>query len=59
MKMFNTHKNIGSAKYVVNQHNGISKHNDGSNFFDIKIFKNKKDLSRFINSLIKIGYKEN
>ena len=49
--------NVGKSKYVVNYHNGISKHNDGSNFYDIAIFKNKKDLNNFIQNLEKQDYK--
>lgn len=46
MKIFNTNYNIGKAKYVINTHDGVKKHNDGSMFFDIHIFKNKKDFLR-------------
>ena len=48
--------NIGHAKYVVSYHNGIKKHNDGSDFFDIAIFKNKKKLNDFILELVNDGY---
>lgn len=47
---------IGRAKYTVNFHDGVSTHDDGSPFFDIKIFKNKKDLQDFIDKLEKEGY---
>jgi len=49
---------IGKAKYVVNFHDGVKKHGDGSDFFDIAIFKNKKKLNAFIKSLASDGYKE-
>ena len=39
-KNFNTMYRIGNAKYVVNFHDGVNKHKDGSDFYDIKIFKN-------------------
>lgn len=55
---YNLQYNIGKAKYVVNFHNGIKKHKDGSKFFDIKIFSNKKDRDIFIDSLIQQGYTE-
>ena len=55
-KVFYTQSNIGNAKYVVNFHDGIKKYDDGSNFFDIAIFKNKKKLNDFVNDLIKNGY---
>lgn len=49
---------IGKSKYVVNYHNGKSKHNDGSDFFDTAIFKNKKKKEEFIKTLRKKGYIE-
>jgi len=49
---------IGTVKYVVNFHDGKSKHKDGSDFFDIKTFKNKKKMEIFINDLKRQGYKE-
>jgi len=58
MKRFYVQTNIGHAKYVVNHHDGISKHRDGSDFFAIAIFKNKKKLASFISGLISSGYKE-
>ncbi len=48
---------IGKAKYTISFHDGKKKHKDGSDFFDIKIFKNKKDLSDFVGTLVKHGYK--
>lgn len=56
MKVYNEQMNIGKAKYVVNFHNGVSTHSDGSPFFDIEIFKNKKKKEAFIKSLKKEGY---
>jgi len=47
---------IGKAKYTISYHDGKKKHNDGSDVFDIKIFKNKKDLAKFINILHKLGF---
>ena len=44
MKRFYIQNDIGKAKYVVNYHDGNKKHFDGSDFFDIIIFKNKKKL---------------
>ena len=41
-------QNVGKAKYVVSYWDGKSKHNDGSNLEDIRIFKNKKDLNAFL-----------
>ena len=58
MKAFYRQDNIGTAKYTVSHHDGIKTHKDGSPFFDIAIFKNKKRLYEFINKLITAGYKE-
>lgn len=43
--------NIGHAKYVVNFSDGTKRHKDGSEFFDIAIFKNKKKMEAFVTSL--------
>jgi hypothetical protein len=58
MKIFNTKENIGTAKYVVNTHDGQAMHQDGSPFFGVSIFKNKVKLNSFISDLKKQGYKE-
>ena len=47
---------IGSAKYTVNFHDGKNKHSDGSPFFDIRTFKSKMAMQKFINDLQKEGY---
>lgn len=56
MKKFRLTYNIGHSKYVVSFHDGIKKHKDGSDFFDIEIFKNKKKLNSFTKELLKLGY---
>lgn len=56
---YNVQMNIGKAKYVVNFHDGVQTHNDGSKFFDIRIFSNKKKMEAFLMQLSKQGYKEN
>lgn len=56
MKRFNTMCNIGKVKYVVNFHDGEKKHSDGSDFFDIATFKNKKKMEIFAKGLLKNGY---
>ena len=56
MKVFYVQNNIGRAKYVVNYHDGIKKHEDGSEFYNIAIFKNKDKLGTFIMGLIFNGY---
>ena len=47
---------IGKAKYTISYHDGKKTHKDGSDFFDIQIFKNKKDLAKFVNALHNAGY---
>lgn len=56
-KRFKRQDGIGKAKYTISFHDGKKKHKDGSDFFDIKIFNNKKDLSDFVGTLAKQGYK--
>lgn len=58
MKTYYTMSNIGRAKYVVNFHDGIKTHKDGSPFFDCAIFKNKKRLAAFLKELQADGYTE-
>lgn len=48
--------NVGSAKYVVNYHDGVKTHKDGSPFFDIAIFQNKIKFNKFISELKNNGY---
>jgi hypothetical protein len=57
-KVFNTQMDIGKAKYVVNFHDGKKTHEDGSPFYDIEIFHNKKDLAEFTERLKQEGYTE-
>ena len=56
MKCYNVQHNIGKAKYVVNFHDGIKEHKDGSEFFDLRIFSNKVKLKSYIASLRAEGY---
>ena len=57
-KRFKQMDNVGKAKYTINFHDGKSKHKDGSDFFDLRIFKNKPSLEKFKKDLLKKGYKE-
>jgi hypothetical protein len=50
--------NVGKSKYVVNFHDGVQTHRDGSPFYGVKIFKNKPDMEAFISELSKKGYRE-
>jgi len=41
-------ENIGRSRYVVNYHDGEKMHKDGSPFYDIKIFRNRKKARAFM-----------
>ena len=43
--------NIGRAKYVVNFSDGTKQHPDGSEFFDIAIFRNKRKMLAFVREI--------
>lgn len=58
MKRFNIMHNVGRCKYLVNFHDGIKTHTDGSPFFDLATFKNKINLKKFVIGLVKSGYVE-
>jgi hypothetical protein len=49
--------NVGKAKYVISAHDGVKKYPDGSPFYGIDIFKNKKDFNSAIKKLESQGYK--
>jgi len=55
-KRYNVKQNIGKSKFVVDFHDGKKKHRDGSDFFDMKIFNNKKDLEKFEKELKTKGF---
>jgi len=56
MKTYNTMYGIGSSKYVLNYHNGVKTHPDGSPFYDMALYKNKKKLQSHIKELESNGY---
>lgn len=56
MKQFNIKYNVGKLKYIINYHDGVKKHEDGSPFFDIGIFKSKKMMDNFAKQLTNEGY---
>lgn len=56
MKQYNITYNVGKVKYLVSFHDGEKKHKDGSNFYDIVCFSNKKKLNKFVSGLLKEGY---
>jgi len=55
-KIFYSMDGIGRTKYSISFHNGESKHNDGSPFYDIKFFKSKKAHNKFKEELLEDGY---
>lgn len=57
-KDYRLQMNIGKAKYVVNYCDGVKTHKDGSRFYDIRIFKNKKKTEAFMKELSDKGYVE-
>ena len=57
MKEFYTRDNIGKAKYAISYHDGESLNKDGSKFWGIRIFKNKRKYNATIKEMIKEGYK--
>lgn len=57
-KNYYTQSNVGKCKYLVNYHDGIKTHKDGSPFYDVAIFSNKQKEQAFIKELHKQGYVE-
>lgn len=56
MKKYYIMLNVGSIKYIVNFHDGKKRHKDGSEFYDIAIFSNKKKMQEFEKKLLAEGY---
>ncbi len=56
MKTFNEMENVGRVRYLVNYHDGVKTHGDGSPFFDIATFGNKRDKNKFVKGLLRAGY---
>lgn len=57
MKEFSETQNVGKVRYVVSHHNGAKLHKDGSPFFDVATFQNKRKKARFVKGLLASGYK--
>jgi hypothetical protein len=57
-KVFYELRTVGSSRYAVNYHDGVKSHGDGSKFFDIAIFSNKRNKDRFLRNLRRQGYAE-
>jgi hypothetical protein len=56
MEVYYIQRNVGKVKYVVNYHDGQKKHPDGSPFYDVQTYKNKKTMENFITLLVRQGY---
>jgi len=56
-KVFSVNPGIGKVKYSISSHDGVKKHKDGSDFFDIETFKNKVDLEKAIKNYTSQGFK--
>ena len=46
------------SKYLLDFHDGVKTHKDGSEFYELRIFSNKKKMEKFIKELENNGYKE-
>ena len=58
MKAFRQEPQIGRVKYPISFHDGITKNNDGSDFWGIACFNNKKKAQAYVKKLKANGYKE-
>ena len=56
MKRYNEMMNVGRAKYVINHHDGVTTHPDGSPFYGVAIFKTRRDKDKFVRELRARGY---
>ena len=57
MKTYNIRHNVGRAEFLVSFHDGEKKHEDGSKFDDVRLFKSIKALNDFIKTLQEQDYK--
>ena len=55
---FNIMYGVGRSRHIVNYHDGVKTHSDGSPFFDIAIFSNQRKLNAFVSRLRRSGYGE-
>lgn len=56
MKKYYLMDGIGTVKYTVNFHDGVKTYLDGSEFWDIRCFKNKRNRDLFVAELRKQNY---
>lgn len=57
MKIYSVQNNIGKARHIVNFYDGIKTHADGSRFFNMRIFTNKRASDKFVNQLKEEDFK--
>jgi len=55
-KKYYVQQNVGKSKYVVSYFDGVSKYEDGSDFYDIRTFKSKRELAKEVKRLLAEGY---
>jgi hypothetical protein len=58
IKNYYTMDNVGSSKYSISDHDGVSTHKDGSPFYGMHLFKNKRKHNAKLKELKKAGYIE-
>ncbi len=58
MKDYYVTCNVGRVKYCLSFHDGKEIHKDGSRFYQLKTFSNKKQLKAYIERLKSVGYQE-
>lgn len=45
--------NVGKVKYLVSFSDGTKRHKDGSEFWDVRCFKSKDKMNKFISDLMR------
>jgi len=56
-RLYRERYGVGLTRYSVFFHDGLKTHKDGSKFFDMRLFTNKRKKESFIRSLRESGYK--
>ena len=56
MKQYYIMFGVGKVKYLLNFHDGESKHPDGSPFWGVQCFSNKKKLTSRVKQMEAAGY---
>jgi hypothetical protein len=57
MKTYYIMYGVGSSKYTINYHDGVQTHKDGSPFYGIRLFSNKRKFEAAIKEMEREGYK--